>query len=201
MQSRLNSLNRRSLERFNNESPAEALREVMHMPDHETLLLIFVALAGVAVLLQAFVLLGILLAMLKALKIAQEKTEELRATTLPMLNEAREFISRVGPEVDSIATDLAEVVHGLRAQSVELEASTAEVMERVRRQTSRIDAMLTSVLDTVDRAGGAVSHAVSVPLRQMSAFAAAAKAVFGALRNGSPTADRTHSAADKDMFV
>ena len=39
------------------------------MPDHETLLLIFVALTGVAVLLQAFVLLGILLAMLKALKI------------------------------------------------------------------------------------------------------------------------------------
>ena len=171
------------------------------MPDHENLLIIFVGLAGVAVLLQAFVLLGILLAMLKAMKVTQEKVDELRATALPMLNEARDFMRRVGPKVDSVTTDAAELVHGLRAQSAELESSTAEILERVRRQTSRIDAMLTVVLDTLDRASGVLSHAVSIPVRQVSAFAAAARAVFGALRNGSPAADRTHSAADKDMFV
>lgn len=171
------------------------------MPDHETLLIIFVALTGVAVLLQALILLGMLLAMLRAIKFGQEKAEELRSMTLPMLTEAREFMSRVGPKVDSVATDVAELVHRVREEGAEMQLSANEILERVRRQTTRIDSMLTGVLDTVDRASGAVSHVVSVPLRQVSAFAAAAKAVFGALRNGSPAPARTHSAADKDMFV
>lgn len=171
------------------------------MPDHETLLIIFVALTGAAVLLQALILLGMLLAMLKAIKFGQEKAEELRSMTLPMLTEAREFMSRVGPKVDSVSADVADLVHRVHQQSAELEASTTEILERVRRQTSRIDSMLTGILDTLDRASGAVSHVVSVPVRQVSAFAAAAKAVFGALRDGSPAPARTHSAADKDMFV
>ncbi len=171
------------------------------MPDHETLLIIFVALTGAAVLLQSLVLLGMLLAMLKAMKLVQEKAEEVRSMTLPMLTETREFMSRVGPKIDSVSTDVAELVHGLREQSIEVEASTTDILERVRRQTSRIDAMVTGILDTVDRASGVVTQAVSVPVRQISAFAAAARAVFSALRNGSPTPARTHSAADKDMFV
>lgn len=171
------------------------------MNNNETILVIFVAVTGVAVLLQALVLLGMLLTMLKALRMTQEKVEEFRSTALPILSETRDFMNRVGPKIDSVTTDVAELVHGLRAQSIELEASATEIMERVRRQTSRIDSMLTSVLDTMDRAGGLVSHAVSVPVRQMSALAAAAKAMFGVLRDGSPAQARTHSGADKDMFV
>ena len=110
-------------------------------------------------------------------------------------------MGRVGPKLDSVATDVTELVHGLRAQSMELEVSATEILEKVRRQTSRMDAMLTGVLDSIDRAGGFVTHAVSVPLRQMSALAAAAKAIFGTLRTGTPAAAHTHSAADKDMFV
>lgn len=171
------------------------------MPDHETLLIIFVGLTGAAVLLQSLILLGMLLAMLKAIKFGQEKAEELRSMTLPMLTEAREFMNRVGPKIDSVSTDVADLVHALREQSIEMETSTTEILERVRRQTTRIDAMITGILDTVDRASGAVTHAVSVPVRQVSAFAAAARAIFGALRNGSPSPARTHSAADKDLFV
>ena len=171
------------------------------MPDHETLLIIFVGLTGVAVLLQSLILLGMLLAMLKAIKFGQEKAEELRSMTLPMLTESREFMSRIGPKIDSVTTDVAELVHRVKEQSAELEASTTEILERVHRQTSRIDAMVTGILDTVDRASGVVTHVVSVPVRQVSAFAAAARAVFGALRNGSPSPTRTHAAADKDLFV
>ena len=171
------------------------------MPDHETLLTIFVAVTGAAVLLQSLVLLGMLLAMLKAMKLAQGAAEELRSTALPMLTEAKGFMSRVGPKIDSVSTDVADLVHALREQSVEMEASTTEILERVRRQTTRIDAMVSGILDTLDRASGVVTQAVSVPVRQISAFAAAARAVFGALRNGSPAPASTHSSADKDMFV
>lgn len=169
--------------------------------NNETLLMIFVAITGVAVLLQAAILLGIFLAVRKSLTSINEKVEELRVAALPALSDAKDLMGRVGPKLDSVATDMAALAHGLRAQSVALEVSATEILERVRRQTSRIDAMITGVLDSIDRAGGFVSHAVSVPVRQMSALAAAAKAIFGTLRTGTPAAARTHSAADKNMFV
>ena len=65
---------------------------------------------------------------------------------MPVLTESREFLARVGPKLDSVATDLADLAHGLRAQSVDLHATATEMLERVRHQTSRLDAMFTSVL-------------------------------------------------------
>lgn len=184
-------------------NPAVVLRETTSMPNanNETLLMIFVALTGVAVLLQAAVLLALYLAMRKSVKSIQDQVEDLRATVMPVLTESKDFLVRVGPKIDSVVSDLAELTHGLRAQGVEFQTSATEILERVRRQTSRLDSMLTGVLNAVDRAGGFVADAVNVPLRQMSAIAASAKAVVGALRTRTPAPAPTHSAADKDMFV
>jgi uncharacterized protein YoxC len=169
--------------------------------NHETLKLVFVALTGLAVLLQALILLAIFIALRKTAQQVHEQVEDLRSTITPILTESREFLARVGPKLDSVAGDLAELAHGLRAQSVELQATTTEMLDRVRRQSSRVDAMFTSVLDTVDRASGVVSQKVRIPMRQLSAIAASIKAVVSTLRNGTPSPAQTHSPADKDMFV
>lgn len=167
----------------------------------QTLLLAFVAFTGVAVMLQAVVLFAIFLAMRKTANSLSAKLEELRATVAPVLVDTREFLARVGPKIDSVATDLAELAHGLRAQGAELQSSTTEILERVRRQTSRVDTMLSGVLDTVDRAGVVVSEVIHTPLRQISAIAASLKAGLGAFRSPNPQPRQTHSPADKDMFV
>jgi hypothetical protein len=169
--------------------------------NHETLMLAFVAFTGLAVLLQAMILLAIFIALRKTAQQVQAQVEDLRTTILPVLTESREFLARVGPKLDSVATDLAELAHGLRAQSVDLQATATEMLEKVRHQTSRLDAMFTSVLDTVDRAGGVLSQTVRMPLRQLTAIAASIKAVLSTLRNGKPAPAQTHSPADKDMFV
>jgi hypothetical protein len=53
----------------------------------------------------------------------------------------------------------------------------------------------------VDRAGGFVVEAVNLPIRQLSALTAAAKAIVGALRTKSAEPRQTHSPADKDQFI
>ncbi len=169
--------------------------------NHETLMLVFVALTGLAVLLQAMILLAIFVALRKTAQQMHDQVDDLRTSVLPVLTESREFLARVGPKLDSVATDLAELAHGLRAQCVDLQATATEMLEKVRHQTSRLDAMFTSVLDTVDRAGGVVTQTVRMPLRQLSAIAASVKAVVTTLRNGTPSPAQTHSPADKDMFV
>ena len=171
--------------------------------NQETLLLIFVGATGAAVLLQACVLLAMFMTLRKSTKAMQQQIEELRATVTPVLTRTRDFLDQVGPKLESVATDLAELAHGLRAQSAELQTSATEIMERVRRQTSRLDTMCTGLLDTADRATRVVSEVIQAPLRQISALAASVKAVLGALRAPvrEPHAAETHSPADRDMFV
>lgn len=169
----------------------------------ETLLIIFVALTGAAVLLQSFVLLALYFSVRKAAESVQSEMAELRAVVLPVATEAREFLARVGPKIDSVTTDMGVLMKGLCAQSVEMQDSALEILERVRRQTSRLDSMFSGVLDTVDRAGAVVADAVSIPLRQVTGIAAFLRTAIGTFRqkNPQPRTQATHSAADKDLFV
>ena len=171
--------------------------------NNEIVLIIFVAATAISVLMQALVLLGMLVALRKMAKTVQDELGEFRATFVPFVVEAKDFLTRVGPKIDAITTDLTELTHGLRTQGEELQVSTNEILERVRRQSSRLDVMFSSLLDTVERAGSIVTQAVNTPLRQVSAVAAFAKAMFGTLRNGPApqAAQPTHSPADKDLFV
>lgn len=171
--------------------------------NNEVLLIVFVALTGAAVLMQACVLLALYISVRKTSKLVEEQMSEVRSTVLPVVNDARDFLARVGPKLDSVATDLAEVSRSLRTQGIELQSSASEILERVRRQSSRLDSMFSDVLDTVDRAGAVVTEVVHVPLRQLSGIAAFAKAAIRTLRsgNGPRQGQQTHSAADKDLFV
>lgn len=171
--------------------------------NNETLLLIFVACTGAAVLMQALVLLAMLITARKALKIAQEQIEELRTTVLPVVKDTKQLLSTVGPKIESVASDFAALTHGLRTHGIKLDETTTDILERVHRQSSRVDMMLTNALDTVDRAGAVVADVLSVPIRQLAGVAAFARAAIGTLRGGTPRSEPqpTHSPADKDLFV
>ena len=178
--------------------------------DNETILLAIAAVAGLALLLQAFVLLAIFITMRRSIKSLREKTDELHSSVTPFLYDAREllantqailtntqailtnaqefftnaqgFITRLGPNVEATTANAAEITHRLREQTEEIHVSATEILERVRRQSDRLDDMLTRLLDTVDRAGGFVVQVVSRPVRQVSQVLGAAKAVFESLR-------------------
>ena len=170
----------------------------------EQILIVFVALTGAAVLMQACVLLALFLTVRRTAKMAQDEMAEFRTVLIPAVTESREFLKRVGPRVETVVVDLADLATNLKAQGEEMQASTTEMMERLRRQTSRLDIMLSDVLDRVDRAGNIVSDAVNVPLRQVAGMTAFAKAALAALRQKNPPLDEpkpTHAAADRDLFV
>jgi hypothetical protein len=173
--------------------------------NNETLMLVFVACTGAAVLMQACVLLAMYFAFRKAMKMAQEQIDELRTNVLPVVKDTKELLTSVGPKIDSLAGDFAAMTRGLREQGSLFKSSASDIALKVNRQASRVDMMLTNLLDVVDRTTAVVAEVVSVPLRQLSGFAAFARAAMGTLRAGPPRnqseSQPTHSAADKDMFV
>jgi len=164
--------------------------------DNGTLLLAFVALTGLAVMLQAGVLLAIYVAMRKAGRFIEEEVEGLRSAVMPVLREtqdmladsrellaqARESFERVSPKIEVTANDLAEVAHVLRVEGIQMQSSVHEILERVRRQSVRVDGMLTDLLNTVDRTGVFIADKVSRPIRQINRVMATAKAVVDTLR-------------------
>lgn len=174
-----------------------SLREIIAMPvpDHQTIQLVIIAVAGLAVVLQAFFMLGILLALMKAAKSMQEQVGEMRSSLLPLIAESREFLTRVGPEIEAATTDVAAIVHGVRMYGAEMEATATDILEAVHAQTTRVDTMVTGVLNSVDRVGGFVNGVVNKPARQLFGIMASIKAVVETLRNSPshPRANRNHA--------
>jgi methyl-accepting chemotaxis protein len=149
---------------------------------NETLLLVFVACTGAAVLMQAFVLLAMYIALRKAMKMAQQEIDEMRTNVLPLVTETKELLTRFGPKIEAVADDFAELTRGIRTQSALIKSSASDIVERVNRQAGRIDRILTGVLDMADRAAVVLADAISVPLRQVSAIAAFVKAALSSFR-------------------
>jgi len=174
--------------------------------DNQTVLLAIVAVTAFAVLLQAIILLAIFIAVRKAARSLKEEAEDLRSSLMPILFDAQNFFTRLGPKVEATVTDMAAITHGLREQTAEVRYAAADLLERTSRQASRIDAMLTGILDSVDRVSNFVTGTVNRPMRQLSRLLASAKAIIESLRNSESAPRQTHShggpsSADKDMFV
>jgi hypothetical protein len=171
--------------------------------DHDTILLAFVVVTGLAILLQTIMLLAILIAMRKAANTIREETEKMRTAVMPVIYDTRDllastqgilastqdflattqgFINRVGPRIEAATADLAEISHGLRVQSAEIQSSVLEIVDHARQQGERVDDMVTHFLDTVDRAGGFVIETVSRPVQQVSGMLRAVKAIVESLR-------------------
>jgi hypothetical protein len=181
------------------------LREIepMHKLDNETLLLAFVAVTGLAVLLQAMILLAIYISLNKAARAVREEVEDLRSSMMPIIYNTREMFTRLAPKIEETVGEVAEIARGLRVQSAEVQLTTVEMMEKMRRQTSRVDAIVTGVLDGVDRAGVFLADAVGKPVHQAAKLLAAFKAIVEALRNSAPAPEhvQSHAPGDKDIFV
>jgi len=178
----------------------------MQILDNQTILLAFVVVIGLAVLLQAILLLIIFLTVRKAASFIREETENLHSSLMPVLLDTRDvlassretlataqefltdaqgFLTRVSPKIEATAGDLAEITHGLRAQVAQMQSSAMEIMDDVQGQSNRLNHMVTGLLDTVDRAGSFVTNVVSRPVQQVSSILRMVKAIVESLRGPS----------------
>ena len=108
------------------------------------------------------------LTMRKTIVSLQSDVQELRTTAMPILNRTRETLEKVTPKIESVATDVADLAHRLKEQSVEFEAVAGEILDRVHRQTSRVDNMFTGMVDGVEHASNLVADTITRPVRQGS---------------------------------
>jgi len=169
--------------------------------DPQTIQLVIIAIAGLAVVMQAVVLLAIFLSIKKAASAVQTEVADLRAVVMPVLRTAQDFLSRVAPNIESTTADVADLVRGLRDRVAKVESSATEIVERLDRQTARVDTMLTGVLDSLERAGAYVTSAVDKPLRQLAGVLAGIKKMVETLRNPPADSGRAPTGDEGDPSV
>ena len=186
----------------------------------ETILIVFVALTGLSVLLQAGVLFGIYLAVRKAVQDGKEQADDFRSKLTPVLEASKEFMGTanelfsaskslmdaVAPRLKSAAAELDDMVQDVHAQAQRLQASVDEIALKASAQVNRVDGMATTALNGVEKLVSALNDAVHVPIRHVNGVIAAAKAVIETLRAPSPPRSRraappTNRVEDKDLFV
>lgn len=164
-------------------------------------LVVFVAITGFALLVQAIVVLVAFLTMRKTIVSLHSEVEEMRTSVMPILRMSKDFLEKVAPKVESIATDMADLTQRLRQQGAEMQATTVDILDRVHRQTSRVDTIVTDVIDGIEHASNVVADSVGKPMRQISAMLASAKAFLSVLATGRRPGQREEVVADQDMFV
>jgi uncharacterized protein YoxC len=165
--------------------------------DSQTILIAILAVVAFAILVQTILLLAFFLIVRRSVRAVQREYEGLRDEVLPIVHNVRELVARVAPHIENTASDVAALVHGLRAQTADLQAAASDVLGRFHRQVVRIDAMVSAVFHAVDRASGFVSSAVAKPVQQFSHILTSVKAVIDSLRKKSAPAA---PASDDEIF-
>jgi methyl-accepting chemotaxis protein len=131
-------------------------------------LTIFIALTGVAVLLQAGVLLAMYISVRKSSERMEALATEVKTKILPTIEQAQQTLTEVRPKVETIVGNVEETTSVLRSQLARIDATINDVVDRARLQIIRGDELLTRTMDRVEHTSDIVQKTVVSPVRQIS---------------------------------
>ncbi len=165
----------------------------------------FTAVTAAGVLLQAFVLLGMLFALKSALGRLDQVSKLAEEHVVPTLVSARSMIEEIAPKIKTAVQNVVdasqqvlEVSHKLKDQSAQVGETLDDLLKKTEVQVERVDEMVTGTLNTVAHATATLQHAVITPVRQIGALLNGLRAGLDVLRGRDREA---HAAADGDHFV
>lgn len=137
-------------------------------PSPPTYYVVFTAVTAFAVLLQAFVLLAIFIALRKSLVEFREIANDVKAKALPTIDTARSLLEDVSPKLKVATTNLTEVSHTLRQQASQINETVEALLARTDVQVRRVDEMVTATFNAVNQASRAIENAVAAPARRVT---------------------------------
>ena len=129
---------------------------------------VFIAITGLAVLLQACILGAMYFAMRKSSERVEAIAAEIKTKVLPTVEQANSILIEVRPKLEVIAENLQESTTLVRSQLQRVDATVNDVVDRTRLQVIRADELLSRTLDRVEQTSDMVHDTVISPIRQLS---------------------------------
>lgn len=166
----------------------------------------FIALTAVAILLQAFILAAMYVAIRKSSAHIEALATEVKGKVLPTVEQAEAMLTEFRPKLQVIADNLQQSTTILRDQVQRADATVKDAVDRGRLQIIRADELLTRTLDRVEQTTDMVHSTVVSPIRQLSGImqgiTVGLEFLFGGRgrRNGGSREDRRPVPQD-EMFI
>jgi hypothetical protein len=167
---------------------------------------VFIFLTGLAVMLQAGILLAMYLSMRKSTALIEAMASEIKTKVGPTIEQADAMLTEIRPKLQIIADNLQEATTVLRDQVERADATVKDAMDRGRLQIIRADELLTRTLDRVEETSDMVHKTVISPVRQiaglMQGLTVGLEFLFGGRgrRNGGSREERRPVPQD-EMFI
>jgi hypothetical protein len=169
-------------------------------------LTVFIALTGIAVLLQAGVLMAMYFTMRKSSERMEALASEVKTKVMPTVEQAQQMLKEMGPQLEVIVDNLEGATTVIRSQIERVDATVTDAMDRARLQIIRGDELLTRTMDRVEHTSDIVQKTVVSPVRQLSGLmqgiTVGLEFLFGSRnrRNGGSREERRPVPQD-EMFI
>lgn len=129
---------------------------------------VFVFLTGVAVFLQAFVLMAMYFAMRKSGERMEALASEVKTKVFPTVEQVQGMLVEMRPRLAVIIENLEGATTILRSEVERVDATVSDAVDRARLQIIRGDELLTRTMDKVEQTSEIVQKTVVSPFRQLS---------------------------------
>jgi len=136
--------------------------------DKMTVFVVFVAFTGIAVFLQAGILMGMYFTVRKSLQSMETLVNDVKTKVIPVAAEAQELLTKLRPKAETIVDNLEDATTMMRSQVQRVDATVNDVVDRARLQIIRTDELLSRTLDRVEQTSDMVHKTVISPVRQLS---------------------------------
>ena len=130
----------------------------------------FVAVTGLAVLLQASILAAMYVQMRQATRKLQAIATDLQSKVNPILSRIQVLTEDVQPRISTMVSDAAEITHLARSSAQRMDRAFTEMLDRLRLQLVHADQILTGALEAVEDAGAQFRNTILGPMQSAAAL-------------------------------
>jgi hypothetical protein len=164
--------------------------------DQQTLLLIFVAIAAGALLIQAVMLICIYAVSKKT----QNKVTELLPTINRILEKSEVAVGETTIHVKDIGIKTNAILDSTRVQLAKIEELVTDASARARVQLARAEMVLDDTMDKAQSTVNIVHRGIVSPIREVHGVLTGLRAALGYLSQSRRT-NVEHVTADEEMFI
>ena len=171
----------------------------------DPVLKIFIYATAVAVILQMFILLGLVIGVSRTSAKVEKLANEVHGRALPILSSAETIINESRGKIDIVMNNLVSTTGTLKTQMDRLDATVNDIVDRTRLQVIRADDIVTRTLDRVEETSELVQHTVVSPVRQISGIVQGLSVGIAAFLNQTRNSRRRNSntrvTQDEELFI
>jgi predicted PurR-regulated permease PerM len=129
----------------------------------------FVLVVGIAVIVQAIVLIALFVQLRKTAARVEQTVADLNTRINPILSRVQILVDDLSPRIASIVSDASDLTTMARSQAQRLDRILTETLERTRLQLIHVDQILTGAMETVEEAGSRLRQTIWGPVVKATA--------------------------------